>query len=102
MLTYEWTIDRLIVAESENGLSNVVKSVYYTISVSDGSNSTTISGSLALPDVVDQSTFVEFDQLNQDLVKNWVISKFDAAELEGIALEKLQSQSLRLVEKTLA
>lgn len=102
MLTYEWKIDRLIVAESENGLSNVVKSVYYTINISDGSNSTTISGSLALPDVVDQSTFVEFDQLNQDLVKNWVISKFDAAELEGIALEKLQSQSPRLVEKTLA
>ena len=102
MLTYEWSIDRVIVAESENGLNNVVKSVYYAVEVSDGTNSTMIKGSLALPDVVDQSTFVEFDQLNKDLVKNWVISKFDMTELENIATYQLQQQSARLVEKTLA
>lgn len=64
MLTYTWKIDNVIVSPSENGLENVIKSVFYSVDVTDASipKTVTLNGSLALAEP-NPITFIEFNQL---------------------------------------
>lgn len=98
MLEYNWKIDKVVVSPNDNGLENVIKSVYYSVDVTDSETqrTTTLSGSLALSDP-DPMTFVEFNQLTNDLIKQWITNMVDMIELESQALIKLNAQQLSMM-----
>lgn len=71
MATYTWVFPSLDVAPSEGGMTNVVKSVYWRLGASDGTNMTDIYGTqtLASPD---PNAFLAFDDLTEATVQGWV------------------------------
>lgn len=68
---YEWKVGQLEVAPSKDGLTNVVQSVDWTYSASDGDCVVSTQGQTVLSDP-DKSTFVEFEKLTENDVLMWL------------------------------
>lgn len=82
-ITYTWNFDPLETKPSEDGLSDVVKTVHWQLHGVDdetGNTGRTIGAqSLSSPD---SDEFVLFEDLTQDIVKQWVLSAMIEEELE--------------------
>lgn len=82
-ISYAWSFPTLDVVYSEDGFTNVVKSVNWIYTASEGSYSTYFYGSIGLPNP--GQPFISYDDLTPEIVEGWVVSamgqdKVDAME----------------------
>lgn len=82
-ITYDWQIETIETAKSEDGMSDVAKQVHWRVNANDDTDglSATAYGSVGL-DAPDADSFVEFDALTKDHVVAWVIDKLDMTEAD--------------------
>ena len=93
-ISITWKLNRGMIVQSKNNLTDVVVSVGFVVSASDGVNTFEIERSTALGDPgVD---FTPFDQLQEEQVLAWV--KASLSEEEKNKLELLVSNVL--IKKT--
>lgn len=101
MNTYVWKVAALDVAKDQNGLTDVVVGVHYTVECSDGTDSVGSYGSIGC-DPADPESFTSFENLDEATVIGWVKSKLDVAQIESsldAALE--QKKNPPVVQKPL-
>jgi len=82
-ITYTWTIDEMFTYPNMDGRENVVFGVNYTLSGTDGSYSSSASGSMPLPSP--ESEFTTYADLTENEVVGWVqeiLGSDKVAELE--------------------
>lgn len=90
--TYTWNFTQLDAAQSEDGLTDVVKTVHYQfVGVSDqtnddGDNYRAVAyGTASLGDA-DSASFTDFNSITQDQVKGWVLAALEKTEADMQAM----------------
>jgi hypothetical protein len=82
-ISYAWSFPTLDVVYSEDGFSNVVKTVHWIYTATDGSFSAYSYGTIGLASP--GQPFTSYDDLTPEIVEGWVVSamgqdKVDAME----------------------
>jgi len=86
--TYTWNFTQLDAAQSEDGLTDVVKTVHFQYqAVSDQTNDdghpyASMSYGTATLGSADSGSFTAFDSITQDQVKGWVLAALEKTEEE--------------------
>ena len=81
MITYTWDIFRLDCAPSENGLTNVVKTIYWILQAQDENGaSASINNSYPLPSPTPEG-FTDYSTLTEETVIGWLESNLDMGYL---------------------
>lgn len=89
---HTWTFPTVEVADV-GGLKEVIRSVRYVVSSTDGVNTTLASGDLALPEP-DPEAFVPYEKLTEDWIKSLglismpMVEKMQDAKLVTLAVPK--------------
>lgn len=92
-ITYTWLVDSLESAPSQDGLTDVVKTVHWRLNAVDGDHSASVYGSASM-DAPSGDTFTAYADLTQDQVVEWVKAKVEVSELEANLagqIDKLQN-----------
>lgn len=71
-ISYAWAFPTLEVAYSEDGFTNVVKTVHWVYTATEGSHSTYLYGTVGLANP--GQPFTSYDTLTPEIVEGWVIS----------------------------
>lgn len=86
-MTTTWTIRKLDVAPSKDGLTNIVTQIHWRVTATDGTVSENIDGG-SMVDVPDPELFTDFTELTEAIVLGWLSEIIDFQALEVLA-EKL-------------
>ena len=81
MNIYTWIIAQLDCAPSEDGLSDVVKTIHWRYQVSDGANTADCYGSINVGEA-DPDSFTPYANLTQTQVIGWLESSLDVTQLQ--------------------
>lgn len=79
--TYTWVISQLDTAPSDNGLSNVVKTIHWRLQATNDTHTADVYGSLGL-DAPDAEDFVSYSSLTKADVEGWLESKLEVDNLK--------------------
>lgn len=79
--TYTWDFPALDTAPSEDGLSDVIKTIHWRITAVDDNGITASSYGTAAPEL-DPDNFVAFDSVTKDWCKEKVLASLDKTEAE--------------------
>lgn len=82
-ITYTWNFGPLEVALSEDGMTNVVKTVHWRLTGVDGSHSETVYGSEGMDSPVPEN-FINYEQITKEDVTTWVESKLGTERLDTL------------------
>lgn len=89
MITYTWSISRLDCAPSENGLTNVVKVIHWSLTGQDESGvSASINNSYPLPEP-NPEAFNDYSTLTKEIVIEWLESNLDVGYLQTILTNQI-------------
>ena len=92
MITYTWSISRLDCAPSENGLTNVVKTIHWGLTgIDENGTSASMSNSYPLPSPTPES-FTDYSTLTQETVISWLESNLDVGYIKSILSTEISSQ----------
>jgi len=93
MITYTWSISRLDCAPSENGLSNVVKMIYWGLTGTDENGITaSFNSSYPLPSPSPEE-FTDYSTLTKETVIRWLESNLIGVEnLQTALANKIASK----------
>jgi hypothetical protein len=92
MITYTWDIFRLDCAPSENGLTNVVKTIHWILQGQDENGiSASMSNSYPLPSPTPES-FTDYSTLAQETVIGWLESNLDVGYLQTYLANEIVSK----------
>jgi hypothetical protein len=92
MITYTWSISKLDCAPSENGLTNIVKIIYWTLTgVDENGVSSSMSNSYPLPSPTPES-FTDYSTLTQETVISWLESNLDVGYLQTVLADEIASK----------
>ena len=81
MIQFNWCIDSLPVYIAKDGKTNVVSEVnWHCDAVEDNAYFDSLRGTIVLE--LDQTSFVAYDQLTQDIVWEWVYAKINKEAIE--------------------
>lgn len=98
MVEYEFVVISMNAAPSENGLSNVVKTVNWRYIAKDGFHFGEVYGSTDLS-APDPSSYIEYDGLTIETVVGWITNNVNLDHLQQQALYDLnQKKNPQLVE----
>ena len=92
-ITYTWTFPQFDCAKSEDGLTDVVKTIHWRLDGTDGTYSSGAYGTVGLA-APDPDAFIPFDQITEA----WAISAvtnsdgFDLAALEANIAGNIEAQ----------
>ena len=91
MKNYNWTISALDCEVSKDGLSNVVETIHWRLSVTneDGVSAETY-GAQSVP-TPNPESFTEFDSLNKETIVSWLEAVMDVEEKKTLLDEQLNS-----------
>jgi len=81
MTEYTWTFDTFEVALSEDGLTNVVKSIIWTMRGKDDTIVESVTAKTGL-DNPDPNTFVDFNSITEEWTVSVITSKVDIEEIK--------------------
>jgi hypothetical protein len=96
MTTYTWAFPHLEVAPSENGLSNVVKTVHWRMIATQDGYSAEAYGSVSLSSP-DPDAFTAFDGLTKATVQGWVESTLSVQDTDAIT--KMQDALVAQIDR---
>lgn len=95
-----WTVESMQTAPQADGLSDVVKLVFWLCTATDGTNESRLGGKTEVP--LSVSSFTPYDQLTQAQVIGWVQEALGAekvAEIEaGLAAQLAYMANPPIVE----
>jgi len=92
MITYTWTILQLDCAPSENGLTDVVKVIYWELTGQDENGvSASMSNSYPLPSPTPEA-FADYSTLTEETVIGWLESNLDVGYLQTRIANEIVSQ----------
>lgn len=80
--TYTWKVAALDAQPSHDGHTNVINTVHWTLSGTDGEHTASSYGSVGVTYDAD-APFTEYDNLSEEDVLAWVWSSVDKAETEA-------------------
>lgn len=82
MITYTWSILQLDCAPSENGLTNVVKVIHWSLTGQDeNGTSASIKNAYPLPEP-NPEQFTDYSSLTEETVIGWLESNLDVGFLQ--------------------
>ena len=87
-ITYK--INKLEILPSYNQFVNVVKTVHFSISISDQGYSTEIIDCINLSEPI-PFQYISFDSLSQEIVEKWIKDRIDVQRIENVLKQKLES-----------
>jgi hypothetical protein len=90
-IAYEWGIAQLEVAPSEDGLTDVVKTIHWTLSATDGELSASSYGSVGM-DAPEAEAFTPYAELSKDAVIGWLEAKLDADAIRAGLAGQIDAQ----------
>ena len=82
-ITYTWAFGPLEVAPTEDGLTNVVKTVHWRLTGVDGNFSDTVYGSEAM-DTPTPQNFIDFENITESDVTEWIEAKMGTERLDSL------------------
>jgi hypothetical protein len=83
-MSYNWKVAALDYAVSQDGLSNVVTNVHWTVSKEDENGNSSYSyGTQGLP-APDPSNFTDWDNLDEFTVLSWVTNEMGEEQVAAI------------------
>jgi hypothetical protein len=92
MITYTWDIFRLDCAPSENGLTNVVKTIHWILQAKDENGITSsFSNSYPLPSPSPEE-FADYSTLTKETVIGWLESNLDMSYLQTRLTTEIELQ----------
>jgi hypothetical protein len=92
MITYTWSISKLDCAPSENGLTNIVKIIYWTLTgVDENGVSSSMSNSYPLS-TPSPEAFTDYSTLTQETVISWLESNLDVGYIKSRLSSEISSQ----------
>jgi hypothetical protein len=92
MITYTWTILQLDCAPAENGLTNVVKVIYWELTGQDENGvSASMSNSYPLPSPTPEA-FTDYVTLTEETVIGWLESNLDVGYLQTVITNEIASK----------
>lgn len=93
-ITYVWSFPQFDCAPSEDGLTDVVKTVHWRLQGTDGQFSSGAYGTVALA-APSPDAFIPFDQITEQWAVNVVVGSegFDLAEIEAAIAGNIAAQS---------
>jgi hypothetical protein len=94
MIEYSWTFSNCKVIQKMGDLDNVIKTVDWTLTASDGNQSVNAQGTTEFGET-DPIQFVPFTELTKDMMIEWVLSGISAEELQSVK-EYLEKQIAEL------
>ena len=94
-ITYELDITNMEAVPTEDNLSNVVKIIYYTYigkeTIDDKDYYGDVSGAVEI-NTPNSDSFISFDNLTKNLVKQWVESKIDLSSIKEYIIKTIEVQ----------
>ena len=91
MKNYNWTISALDCEVSKDGLSNVVETIHWRLSVTDEDGvSAEIYGTQSVP-TPNPESFTEFDSLSKETIVSWLEAIMDVEEKKTLLDKQLNS-----------
>lgn len=92
MITYTWDIFRLDCAPSENGLTNVVKTIHWILQAKDENEITaSFNNSYPLPSPSPEA-FTDYSTLTKETVIGWLESNLDVGYLQTVLANEIASK----------
>ena len=92
MITYTWNISKLDCAPSENGLTNIVKIIHWTLAgVDENGVSSSMSNSYPLSTPSPEG-FADYSTLTQETVIGWLESGLDVGYIKTRLSNEISSQ----------
>ena len=92
MITYTWSISKLDCAPSENGLTNIVKIIHWTLTgVDENGVSSSMSNSYPLSTPSPEG-FADYSTLTQETVIGWLESSLDVGYLQTYLASEIASK----------
>ena len=92
MITYTWSISRLDCAPSENGLTNVVKTIHWILQGQDENGITAaFNNSYPLPSPSPEA-FTDYSTLTEETVIGWLESNLDVGYLHTYLANEITSK----------
>ena len=92
MITYTWSISKLDCAPSENGLTNIVKVIHWSLTGQDENQiSASMSNSYPLS-TPSPEAFADYSTLTQETVIGWLESNLDVGYIKSILSNEISSQ----------
>lgn len=89
MNTYTWKVAAMDVAKSQDGLTDVVVGIHYTVDCSDGEDSVGAYGSIGCGPV-DSENFIPYADLTEAQAIAWVQEKLDVPQVEAQLAQALE------------
>lgn len=90
MITYSWTIEPSDCVISQDGLTNIVQTIYWRYLGSDEKgNVYEASGAQFMPPPTSDN-FIPFDKINSKVIISWLESIMDMKALEAEIASKIQ------------
>lgn len=87
-IVYTWNVNTLETAASENDLSDVIRTVHWRLSATDGVHNDEIIGTVYLGEP-NADNFTEFNSITEQQVIAWVESKVELENLKKILEDRL-------------
>ena len=92
MITYTWSISRLDCAPSENGLTDVVKTIHWGLTAQDeNGTSASMSNLYPLPSPSPEA-FSDYSTLTEETVIGWLESNLDVGYLQTVLANEIVSK----------
>ena len=82
-ITYTWTFGPLDVTLSEDGLSNVVKTVHWRLTGVDGNFSETVYGTEGMDSPVPEN-FIDYEDISKEDVQEWIEGKMGEERIDSM------------------
>jgi len=91
MIQYEWGFPSLEVEFDVDGLTNVVKTVHWTYTASEGDFSAYVYGSVGVGSP-DPATFTDYAELTKEQVTEWVEAALNVEEMKASLAGQIEAQ----------
>lgn len=88
-ISYTWSFPQLDVAKSEDGLTDVVKTIHWRLTAADGDISTAAYGTVGL-DAADPTKFKPFATITEDWCISAVSEKLDVTEIKDTLANQIE------------
>jgi hypothetical protein len=97
-MNYTWKLER-IKRKTTSNVTNAIVHAYWTkIGTDDAGNVGTCSGSTPFPlETVDSANFIEYEQLNSDIILGWIQD-----EVVGDYEEHVNGEIARMIDATVS
>jgi hypothetical protein len=90
-MEYKWSVNPLECVPSQGSLTNIIKTIHWRYTGTDGTYSADVYGSMGLEDP-EAGSFIAFDDLTEETVIGWLESKLEVEILQANINSNIETQ----------